>query len=701
MLATSQNASKAKSLLLRLRLRRASLVSAACLSGIVALCLLLRLSPLKYGVYLYGQDPWYHLRVAEYIARNGFSSYLSWRDALSWYPTGREVASTTYMGLPLLAALTYSLLTSLGVSCSMLEVCAAIPMGLAAISCVAAYLLGRELGGETAGLFSALLMAGSPIHVSRSGFGGFFHEALGIPLIVLLLYSFAKSLGGSRSPYLFSAVASLSLLYLTISWGAFYIAYATLWLCCVAIAAAGWVACRNLLPHYCISVAPGLIVGALLPKPSVVGVAPAAVIAASAIPIAYLFEWLSRRGVSKRALAVLASVMVAASLLSAFLLSGELPAKFYYVINPAARMDDPIASSVADYQLPTWLTFYGGFHVSALLALLGAYYCVREASPQRALVLLYFVPATYLAGSMLRLSHLLVPAVCVLAGLALSKLLNPMLLSIRLRSAPKRNRARAGARLRTGPSTLGALAVLSLICWSLSAEVCFPAISAAVGGIYPEPPPPPPDILSGGVPVQIGGRWYAESDWPDALNWMRENLSEDAVVLTWWDSGYWVAAIAHRKTVVDNATLQSDRIRDIAKIYLSTEEELASNGLLQKYGITHVVVYGTPELWMGVAPPYMLGDEAKWISMARIAGYSDAEIVGMISQNPRLMRLWLPREDTVLMKLILFGLYQHSPPLYRYVIGVEEPPSLKIFKLVYCSKSGHVFIYRVVSGETA
>ena len=49
----------------------------------------------------------------------------------------------------------------------------------------------------------------------------------------------------------------------------------------------------------------------------------------------------------------------------------------------------------------------------------------------------------------------------------------------------------------------------------------------------------------------------ATNDWFHALDWMKNNTPEDAVVASWWDYGYWISTMGERATVTDNSTLST------------------------------------------------------------------------------------------------------------------------------------------------
>jgi len=78
----------------------------------------------------------------------------------------------------------------------------------------------------------------------------------------------------------------------------------------------------------------------------------------------------------------------------------------------------------------------------------------------------------------------------------------------------------------------------------------------------------PITVLNSGTHFNI-----STNDWPDAMQWLRENTPEDAVIAAWWDYGYWISTLAERKTLADNSTLLDWQIRKIAATYMSTPED--------------------------------------------------------------------------------------------------------------------------------
>jgi len=63
------------------------------------------------------------------------------------------------------------------------------------------------------------------------------------------------------------------------------------------------------------------------------------------------------------------------------------------------------------------------------------------------------------------------------------------------------------------------------------------------------------------------------NDWPDAMQWLKENTPKDATIAAWWDYGYWISTLSERKSLADNATVLDWQIRKLASMYMSTPDD--------------------------------------------------------------------------------------------------------------------------------
>ncbi|MDW3654470.1 MAG: STT3 domain-containing protein, partial [Nitrososphaeraceae archaeon] len=146
---------------------------------------IMRSFPIKYGYYLNEFDPYFDYRATKYIVDNGLEAYLKWHDNMSWYPDGRDIPKTSQVGLHVTAAYLYKIF---GGNSSILDFTIIFPVVIGSLTTIVVFALVRSLGGTTAGLFSALLIAFTPAIIQRGNLGWFKSEPLGLFLGLLALY---------------------------------------------------------------------------------------------------------------------------------------------------------------------------------------------------------------------------------------------------------------------------------------------------------------------------------------------------------------------------------------------------------------------------------------------------------------------------------------------------------------------------------
>ena len=74
--------------------------------------------------------------------------------------------------------------------------------------------------------------------------------------------------------------------------------------------------------------------------------------------------------------------------------------------------------------------------------------------------------------------------------------------------------------------------------------------------------------------IYNGGTFYdtTNNDWAHAMNWLKNNTSEDSVIASWWDYGYWITSLSDRATLIDNATLIDWQIKKMAYSLITTPD---------------------------------------------------------------------------------------------------------------------------------
>ncbi|MEM2137013.1 MAG: hypothetical protein QXI93_03560, partial [Candidatus Methanomethylicia archaeon] len=193
----------------------------------------------------------------------------------------------------------------------------------------------------------------------------------------------------------------------------------------------------------------------------------------------------------------------------------------------------------------------------------------------------------------------------------------------------------------------------------------------------------PQQIVTASLPVSS-----EYQDWIETLLWMRGNLPKDAVVASWWDYGYWITAIANKTTVIDNATMDEEQIKKIARAFLSNETEALK--IFGELKVTHVVVFeafdkNTGFLFGGRG----WGDFVKSYWMAKIAGLNVTDYMTYNSMYGTYLPTGPKASEATLYRLIF---NTRSEMWSAWGMNIPKP---KNFELIFSSSNGFVFVYKV------
>jgi asparagine N-glycosylation enzyme membrane subunit Stt3 len=291
------------------------------------------------------------------------------------------------------------------------------------------------------------------------------------------------------------------------------------------------------------------------------------------------------------------------AVLSYFNIIANPAGKFYAVINPLVRGSTPIIQSVAEHQPATWGSFFYEFGTTIFLTLFGFIFMFQRARNDDIFVILWGVTSVYFAASFVRLTLLMAPAFCILAGIGTVELGKPAVDIIREAVIYPRRKTHAIARI--GREFGVAIFLILLI-------VIAPTFWTAVQASYQ-----PATIVTSSIPaVPAAGNELKYTDWLQALSWMRENTPPSSVVFAWWDYGYWITALGDRRSLADNGTQNSTQIAIIAQTFLSNATFAIPT--LKRYNVSYVAIFVTPSgsgsqtKWQGY------GEDGKWYWMARI-----------------------------------------------------------------------------------
>jgi dolichyl-diphosphooligosaccharide--protein glycosyltransferase len=485
------------------------------------------------------------------------------------------------------------------------------------------FFLGRDVGGKTVGLFSTLFLALNPSYITRTSLGFFDDETVGIFAMVLFVYFFLRALDKEREPNsaLKYAVASgLTLGYFCASWGAslYPLALTALYVFILILLRRY---SRRLLFSYSVTCGLGLLIAI-----STKTLTTSFLLRSSVLPVAGVFgllclcELLRLTQSSRWKIAYTISffaVIIGGFFAVSFLgiLRGVGAGKFISVLNPFHRLTVPLIESVAEHHVTAWGSIYYDFGIGVVFFALGIFFAARNLNNRNLFFIVFGVTSLYFACSMVRLTLILAPALCVLWAFGLVRVIKPFTNVIR--QSPKVVR-KAKYHLGHVGKEFGGVAPI-LIFLLLTFTFAFPTSQHSIfTHAYS-----PVVLLAGSLPVRPG---EPITEWVDALNWI-EATEDVKVVCSWWDYGYWIRIRANKTSLADNATTNKTQIQNVGAIFMSNETETMEiiekcNTAATNRGmsnITHILVFVTFGQKGGDAG---YGDEGKWRWMARIAGES-------------------------------------------------------------------------------
>jgi len=662
------------------------------LVAILALGFMIRVMPIRWGVYLMEFDPWMQFKELNYVIDRGwrgFIDFFSWHDYTSWYPHGRNVGRTAFPGLPFMAAFFYHLLHGVGIEINPLELAASFPVLMATVAIFFAYLLGKEIGGKPAGLLSAFFLAISRAHIERSLFGWFDDESIGIPLMLIGLWAYINALKEERSRagvLAYSLLSGFSFGYLAASWGAAKFPLAFIPLITVLLALIGRYR-RQLLIAFTTTFSTYTMIALMVPKLGLGFLKEATILAGFAAFIILLSFEVSKIFPENKHIRRLPYYMIIIGAIgfSAILGLGyaNLPGiKFFSVVVPSMRFQLPIVISVQENQLSTWSVMFSDVGFQTLFCLAGLFYAFRRRNDVDLILAFFTIFTIYFSSTMVRLSTLAAPGIAVIAGLGLSELLTGFGKRIKL----------ASTKTRIKPIGIEYYLLTPIL---IVGTLIFGMVPAAYGLRYSISPIDvgytPPTIVSSATPIRM-----SIPSWLKTLEWMRNNLPEDAVIACWWDYGYWVTIVGNRTSIVDNATLNSTQIGEIGYAFMSNET--VAYKIFKKLGATHVLVFVTHYTYGQQGRLLGYGDEGKWIWMLRIAkqeGHDLEESEYLTEQGAATDKFWT---ETTLGQLIPYKPVKAGMGQVNYVY---QPSTLRHFRMIYQSDPpytslAYVYIYELV-----
>jgi len=590
--------------------RYAEPISVLLLIAILAVGVYLRVLPaLNYGLELDANDPWIAYWEAKYFLENGLFNFEGLQNVEEfWWPTGRDILHGDYIGLAWLAAATYPIAEAFGLTLK--EWIALFPVFAGAASIVLAYVLVRIVtGSRLGGLVAATLFAvlpGSIIRtkagfVEKTGFSSPFLSAFYIFLFLAIKH------GTTRKGLVYGVLAGVFGGVIAFLWGGYHLV--TLSIALLPLLEPLFTRpSQDRLRLYTVIALSYILVALASPKVSIsyflanIGAGVPAALAIYALEAnAEKIPLLSRiiTPTPRFQLWLLTVIVVAAGIA---VYSQAIGTSNRLLAVVGIRQLSPLVESVQENQPASLKSIFTSYGVALVLALMGLAAFLADVlrgkrdpghALPRALIYAMLIFMVYANKQLAYFTQMAAYYATVAAGIGAADIARGALARP---SKGKKRREATGDPLRL----LAAGFVVAVVAVSAAyyASISYNTMKYSA-----------PQILTSGlgalsiVDPNTGERSVVvplNNAWLNALEWIKNNTAEDALIVSWWDYGYWITVNTGRKTIADGSTFNETQIRFLARVLTGTEGEasyILRNVFQAEPNNTYVVFY---EIFRGV-----------------------------------------------------------------------------------------------------
>ena len=525
---------------------------------------LIRSQPADFGFELNEFDPFFNYRATQYVLDNGFNAYFEWNDALSWYPYGRDVSSTSQVILHFTTAITYSIF---GGGSELYDYAILFPVVFGSFTGIVLFALVRVIGGTTAGLFSALLFSISLPILVRGPIGWFKSEPLGLFFSLLAVYLLLSGINSKNKKVVILKIVGAGFLttFSISSWSGnqFFIIPIAIFFLALPFLRTDHKFLMWSIPLYTII---SLLTSLGFERTSfgfVYGLGGVSLIVSTIILVScILIQMKSSKNKIRNSLIFLIAFLAFVPLI--FVIDSDsnfLPNashRYMNALNPFLTTSDPLTDSVSEHATTKISESFLFHSVLMIFAAVGVWLIIKNIREKNsnftkngmyAFSLILGIVSVYVSSTFVRLEVFAAIGVIVLASLGLTLLSREFLKSYNSekKSIPKMIKL---------PFVIGIILLLVL-----------PMVFPVQGNLFAVSKSPP-TILNGGTTFKI-----SSTDWLDSLEWIKNNTPKDAVIASWWDYGYWIQTLAERATLADNSTLNTKLIQNIANMLLQHPDD--------------------------------------------------------------------------------------------------------------------------------
>jgi len=627
---------------LRFQMNHATILSVSALLLILFIAFSIRLLPIRWEipsgtVHLNEFDPYYQFILTNRMVQDGLLSPYTptpWINTQQWYPDGLDMANSL-PALPMTTAILYNIISFIGVNIDLMTFAAFMPAIMGALCCLVIYFIGKDFGGKPVGLLAALFLALSPSFLQRTALGFFDTEVVGVLGLLLFMLLFLRAIDSKRSTVSslkYSLGASAALIFFITGWGAAYfgIDLAVLFVFVLLVLKRY---SQRLLFSYSMIFGIALAVAVNVPYFTLRYLTAGAIIPVAGMFLLLCLAEVLRNNISARTKLLLVAATLAA-IVGAFVVLWQLgymqgiAGKFLTVLDPFTRSAIPLIESVAEHRISAWGNLYYELGAGILFFLSGLYFTLKNPTNKNVFLLLFGVTSLYFAASMVRLLVIFAPAFSLLVAIGVLSILKPFYTLLKETPSITVKAKRGLSRVSKEYSGFAVLLIFLLVVLNVAFSPQTGGVPRVYGSAYA-----PMTISSASLPIAPSEQL---PEWLNMLSWTQENLNSSTVVCAWWDYGYWLSILGNVTTLADNATVNNTKIENIGFTFMANETQ--SLKMLEKYNAKYILVFTVLRITASEQGIYQavsagLGDEGKWIWMARISGQARDRFISDYKQH--------------------------------------------------------------------
>ncbi len=528
--------------------------------GILALSFslssMIRMQPLEYGFELNEFDPFFNYRATQFMVENGLPAYLEWNDDLSWHPYGRDISATSQVMLHTTTTMLYQ---TFGIGSSLHDFTIWFPVVISSLTTIIIFVVVRTIGGTAAGLFASLFFAISPILVLRGSLGWFKSEPLGLFYGLLAVYLLLSGIKSDKGKVSIAKIVGGGILlgFGLASWGGVQFFILPIGLFFVALQ---FMRKDNkfIIWTSVIFTSVFLLVTVSFEKTGfafISGLSGFFLIGCNAFLVACIvIRRISNKAQLRNGLALLGGAIIAGIAIVSSGMIGLPSFRYLNAANPFLITTDILTDSVSEHATTTIDISFFFFSILMVFAGIGAWLLFQKKvnrslkikGEMAAFALIIGFLGIYFSSAFVRLEVFGAISVIILSSIGVSILISKIL-----------KEEHKPTNVVTKISFLAIVVALLVVPMAYPEKLNWTNSNSGT----------PISILNSGTHFNI-----STNDWSDAMQWLKENTPEDAVIAAWWDYGYWISTLGERKTLADNATLIDWQIRKLASMFMSTPD---------------------------------------------------------------------------------------------------------------------------------